>query len=236
MTASASLPTPPVLIVALDVSSLAQARGLVECLGDRAGFYKVGLQLFSSEGPRAVEWLCGEGKRVFLDLKLHDIPTTVHRAARAARTLGADLLTVHGVGGEAMLRAAVEGAGDTTGILAVTVLTSMDLDTASTALGRKLDSLQEEVARLAILARAAHCRGVVCAGAECRDVRTSHGDALRVLVPGIRLAGSARDDQTRAVTPWQAAQSGASYLVVGRTVTAAADPAEAYARVQAEIA
>ena len=144
----------PQPIVALDVQSLAEARTLVDSLGPRADFYKVGLQLFSAEGPAAVEWLRSAGKRVFLDLKLHDIPSTVRKAAASAARLDATLLTVHGLGGEAMVRAAVEGAGAGTGVLVVTVLTSMDLATASSALGRPLATLGDEVLRLAALAAA----------------------------------------------------------------------------------
>src|SRR5271170_957270 len=135
------MPAFPQPIVALDLQSLTEARSLVAALGTRADFYKVGLQLFSAEGPRVVEWLHAEGKRVFLDLKLHDIPTTVRKAAANANRMKVALLTVHGLGGEAMARAAVEGAGEHTGVLVVTVLTSMDLATASTALGRPLASL-----------------------------------------------------------------------------------------------
>ena len=218
----------PQPIIALDVPSLADALALVATLGARADFYKVGLQLFSAEGPRVVEWLHSEGKRVFLDLKLHDIPSTVRKAAASAKRLNAALLTIHGLGGEAMVRAAVEGAGGHTGVLVVTVLTSMDLTTASAALGRPLASLRDEVLRLAALAAGAGAHGVVCAGAECAAVRAAHGTRLEPLVPGIRTAATAAaiadDDQSRVVTPEAASKAGAAYVVVGRAVTAAPDP------------
>jgi orotidine-5'-phosphate decarboxylase len=218
----------PQPIVALDVASLADAQALVAMLGPRADFYKVGLQLFSAEGPRAVEWLHHEGKRVFLDLKLHDIPATVRKAAASARRMQVALLTVHGLGGEAMVRAAVEGAGDRPGVLVVTVLTSMDLAAAGAAFGRPLVSLTDEVLRLAALAARAGAHGVVCAGTECAAVRGAHGARLSPLVPGIRTAPVQGDDQSRVVTPGEAATAGAAYVVVGRAVTAAADPVAAF--------
>jgi len=225
----------PQPIIALDVPSLADARALVATLGARADFYKVGLQLFSAEGPRVVEWLHSEGKRVFLDLKLHDIPSTVRKAAASAKRLNVALLTIHGLGGEAMVRAAVEGAGEHTGVLVVTVLTSMDLTTASAALGRPLASLRDEVLRLAALAAGAGAHGVVCAGAECAAVRVAYGLQLAPLVPGIRTAGVADDDQSRVVTPEEAAKAGAAYVVIGRAVTAAPDPAGAFEGVLARL-
>lgn len=222
-------------IVALDVPTLADARALVRRLGPAVDFYKVGLELFAAEGPRAVEWLHGEGKRVFLDLKLHDIPTTVRGAAASASRMGVALLTVHGLGGEAMVRAAVEGAGGETGVLAVTVLTSMDLSGLSSVLGRAVGDVQAEVLRLCAIARAAGARGVVCGGGECAAVRAAHGGHLEPLVPGIRLGGGASDDQARVVTPGAAARAGAAYIILGRTVTSAADPPAAFSRVREEL-
>ena len=227
--------SPPQPIVALDVPSLDSARRIVSQLGSRAGFYKIGLQLFTAEGPRAVEWLHSAGKRVFLDLKLHDIPATVQRAAASARELGAALLTVHGLGGEAMVRAALDGALDETRVLVVTVLTSMDLSDVSSALGRPLAGLEAEVLRLAEMARGAGAYGVVCAGAECAAVRSQPGTPLRVLVPGIRLSGGPADDQQRITTPAEASRAGASYVVLGRAVTQAPDPGAAYERIAAEL-
>jgi orotidine-5'-phosphate decarboxylase len=211
-------------IVALDVGTLGDAQSLVRRLGADADFYKVGLQLFTAEGPRVVEWLHAEGKSVFLDLKLHDIPNTVQQAARSAAALGVRLLTVHASGGAAMVRAAVEGAGADTGILAVTVLTSMDLTMLRAATGREVPAVADEVARLASVAATAGAHGVVCSGHECAMVRAVHGETLRVLVPGIRAAGGATHDQSRVVTPAQAREAGARYVVIGRAVTAADDP------------
>jgi orotidine-5'-phosphate decarboxylase len=225
----------PQPIVALDVQSLAEARTLVQTLGTRADFYKVGLQLFSAEGPAVVEWLQAQGKRVFLDLKLHDIPSTVRKAAANAGRMRVELLTVHGLGGDAMVRAAVEGAGATTRVLVVTVLTSMDLATASRALGRPLATLGDEVLRLAALAAGAGAHGVVCAGAECAAVRAVHSARLAPLVPGLRTAAVADDDQSRVSTPEEASRAGAAYVVIGRAVTAALDPLSAFDGVLARL-
>ena len=229
------MPSSPQPIVALDVPSLADARTLVTRLGGRADFYKVGLQLFTAEGPGVVEWLHAEGKRVFLDLKLHDIPSTVQKAATSAMKMNVALLTVHGLGGDAMVRAAVEGAGEKTGVLVVTVLTSMDLSSASAALGRPLSSLRDEVLRLAVLAVGAGAHGVVCSGAECAAVRAAHGEHLSPLVPGIRTAAIGGDDQSRIVTPEEASAVGAAYVIVGRAVTSAADPAVAFGALAARV-
>ncbi len=211
------------------------ARALVEALGESADYYKVGLQLYTAEGPRVVEWLREAGKRVFLDLKLHDIPNTVRGAAQSAAALGVQLLTVHAVGGEAMLRAAVEGGGAATGILAVTVLTSMTQGDLETARGHRVPSVAEEVLRLGGAAQRAGAHGVVCAGTEVPVIRAAYADALRTLVPGIRLDGTPSHDQARVMTPREAAEAGASYVVIGRTVTAAAEPAAAMRAVLGEL-
>ncbi len=229
---AAVVPTP---IVALDVPTMTSARALVDRLEDTADFFKVGLQLYTAEGPRVVEWLRGIEKRVFLDLKLHDIPNTVRGAAQSASSLGVELLTVHAVGGEAMLRAAVEGGG-ATGILAVTVLTSMTQGDLEAARGHAVASVGDEVLRLARAADAAGAHGIVCAGSEVAEVRAALGDRLRTLVPGIRLGGTPTHDQARVMTPREAAAAGASYVVIGRTVTAADDPPGAMRRVLAELA
>jgi orotidine-5'-phosphate decarboxylase len=232
---SSAVRHPPACVVALDVPSLAAARVIVERLGDSADFYKVGLQLYTAEGIRVVEWLRGAGKRVFLDLKLHDIPTTVAGAAKSAAGLGVQLLTVHASGGAAMMRAAVDGAGDRVGILGVTVLTSMSQADLEEASGHAVPSLTEEVVRLAGVAASAGAHGIVCAGSEVTAARAAH-PALRVLVPGIRLAGMPAHDQARVMTPGEAMAAGASYLVLGRTVTAAEDPPAAMRQVLRELA
>lgn len=219
----ATLPLRAQPIIALDVPTIEAARALCDRLGPRADFVKVGLELFTSEGPRVVEWLQAEGKRVFLDLKLHDIPNTVKGAARSAATMGVSLLTVHGYGGAAMVEAAVEGAGEGTGILVVTVLTSFDPRALGIALGREVAEMGAEVTRLAAVASVARAHGVVCSGHEVAAVRSTY-PALRPLVPGLRLEGGAADDQSRVATPERAAADGAAYLVLGRAVTAAPDP------------
>jgi len=211
------------------------AHALVEQLGDAADFYKVGLQLFTAEGPRVVEWLRSAGKRVFLDLKLHDIPNTVRGAAQSAASLGVELLTVHGIGGEPMLRAAVEGGGSAVGILSVTVLTSMSQGELEAARGHAVESVRAEVLRLADSAARAGAHGIVCAGTEVTAVREAHGNALHMLVPGIRLGGTPTHDQARVMTPAEAAAAGASYVIIGRTVTAADDPVAAMATVRREL-
>jgi len=225
----------PIVIVALDVPSLADAQAMVTRVGPRAEFFKVGLQLFAAEGPRVVEWLHAQGKRVFLDLKLHDIPNTVRRAAESAQRMNVALLTVHGLGGAAMVRAAVEGAGDATGVLVVTVLTSMDSTEYGTAIGRPQVTVEAEVLRLSTVAAEAGAHGVVTSGGEVAAVRRTFGDRLHPLVPGIRMTGDAANDQTRIVTPAAAAANGAAYIIVGRAVTSAPDPAEALQKVLAEL-
>lgn len=234
MTARATgvLATQP--IIALDVPSLDEARALLARLGPRADFVKVGLELFTAAGPRVVEMLRSDGRRVFLDLKLHDIPNTVWGAARSAAEMGASLVTVHGYGGAAMVDAAVDGAGKETGVLVVTVLTSFDEASLGVALGREAPEMGAEVLRLAGLAAAAGARGVVCAGSELRRVRASY-PKLAPLVPGIRLDGGATHDQARVTTPGQAASDGAAFIVLGRAVTAAKDPAAVLDSVLAEI-
>jgi orotidine-5'-phosphate decarboxylase len=211
-------------IVALDAPTLAQAMTIVDALGDSCDFYKVGSELFTSAGPQAVAALRERNFEVFLDLKLHDIPSTVRGAVRSAALLGATLVTVHASGGAEMLWAAVEGAGDKCGVLAVTILTSLDSKGLATAWGRDAAIVGDEVLRLAELARRSGAHGIVCSANEASAVRRAHGDALQVLVPGIRLDGGSVHDQVRVATPREAVAAGANYLVLGRAVTAALDP------------
>lgn len=226
-------------IVALDVPSFDTAIALVERLGDACEFYKVGLELYSADGPRVVRWLRKHGKSVFVDLKAHDIPNTVRGAARRVADLGASLFTVHAAGGEAMVRAAVDGAGPQTesgcAVLAVTVLTSFDAASYGAATGRSPVTIADEVARLSGVAKAAGAFGVVCSGHEAAMVRDGFGGSLRILVPGVRAAGADSHDQSRVVTAAQAAAAGASYIVLGRAVTQAGDPASALRGILGEL-
>lgn len=226
----------PIPIVALDVSSAADAERLVSLLGDECRFYKVGSELFAAEGPKVVERIRDAGAEVFLDLKLHDIPNTVGRAARAAAALGVSLMTVHATGGRAMIEAAVDGAGDRCGVLAVTVLTSHTATSLAETLGREAVVVLDEVLRLAAQAHLARAHGVVCSGAEAAAIRDRLGGGLRTLVPGIRLAGGPLHDQARVVTPDAAARAGASYIVLGRAVTGEPDPRAALRRVHEALA
>jgi orotidine-5'-phosphate decarboxylase len=223
------------VIVALDVPTAAAADALLARLGDAADFVKVGSELFTAAGPSFVRRMVKGGRDVFLDLKWHDIPTTVGHAARSAARLGVRLVTVHAAGGRPMLEAAVAGAGEECGVLAVTVLTSLDAAGLGAVWGRPIPSMREEVLRLAALAHGAATHGIVCSGEEAAIVHARYGESLQLLVPGIRLAGGATHDQARVVTPRAAAEAGASYLVLGRAVTAAADPAEALASVLAAL-
>jgi orotidine-5'-phosphate decarboxylase len=225
----------PIPIVALDVPEPDRALFIVKQLGDSCEYYKIGSELFTACGPSIVSTVRYEGKRVFLDLKYHDIPNTVRSAARAAAGFGASLITVHAVGGRAMIEAAVEGAGDMCRVLAVTVLTSMDGPAISEAMGKPLGVVADEVSRLARIAADAGAHGVVCSGQEAARVRAENGAKLATLVPGVRLAGDSPNDQSRVVTPSGAARAGATYIVLGRTVTAAPDPLAAMTRVLGEL-
>jgi orotidine-5'-phosphate decarboxylase len=225
----------PIPIVALDVRDAGSALALVRRLGDSCAFYKVGGELFTACGPAVVEAIGREGKQVFLDLKFHDIPNTVRSASRSAASCGASLITVHAIGGRAMISAAVEGAGDGCGVLAVTVLTSLDQSALSEALGRTVVSVSDEVSRLARAAGEAGAHGVVCSGHEAARISVEHEGRLATLVPGVRLAGDSVNDQSRVVTPADAANAGATYVVLGRTVTAAPDPMAAMTRIMAEL-
>jgi orotidine-5'-phosphate decarboxylase len=238
---SASTPLGALPIVALDVASADEALVLVRRLGDSCRFYKVGSELFTAAGPAIVQALHDEGADVFLDLKLHDIPNTVAGAVRSAARLGVRLLTVHAVGGDAMLRAAQDAASSAAtdhscSLLAVTVLTSFDAESLGKAWGRDDVEVEREVVRLAGEAAEAGLHGVVCSGAEAAAVRGAHGDRLSLLVPGIRLAGGSSHDQRRVMTPAAAQAAGARYLILGRAVTAAADPRRAMGTVLAELA
>jgi len=222
-------------IVALDTPSSADALAIVDRLGDAADFYKVGLQLYTAEGPPVVRDLLARGKRVFLDLKLHDIPNTVGGAVRAASALGVDLLTVHTGGSTAMLDAAAAAATGGLRLVGVTVLTSLDAAALGHAWGRRVSSVGAESARLAEQARAAGLHGVVAATPDVARIRAEAGSDFLIVVPGIRLDGDEFGDQRRVGTPADAVKAGADYLVIGRAVTQAEDPAAALAIVLDEV-
>ena len=213
------------LIVALDVPTIEAARALVGKLGAAVGFYKIGLELVMSGGLDLARELTRDKKQVFLDMKLLDIENTVERATRNAASTGATFLTVHAQDAKT-LRAAVAGkAGSTLEILGVTVLTNLDAsDLQQQGIGASPADL---VAARARLARDAGCDGVVASGQEAARVRAVVGPHLAIVTPGIRLPGDAAGDQARVATPEQAIAAGADYLVVGRPVTAADDPARA---------
>lgn len=223
-------------IVALDVKSLGAALSLVERLDQAARYYKVGSELFTRAGPEIVSAIRARQCDVFLDLKFHDIPNTVASAVAAAADMGVAMTTVHASGGMAMLRAAVEAASPECRVVAVSVLTSLDATAVAASWGRssKVD-VQDEVLRLARLAVDAGVGGFVCSGHEAAAVRKELGRQLLLVVPGIRFSEGASHDQARVVTPADAVRAGADYVVVGRAVTAAADPVEAMKRLSAEL-
>ena len=225
------------LIVALDVPGATQARQIVQAIGDAATTYKIGKQLFTAEGPQVVRDLVASGRKVFLDLKYHDIPNTVAAAVRSAAELGVSMLTVHASGGSKMLKAAVEAASQSPAkpmVLAATVLTSLS-DSDLREVGIAGDVLSQ-VLRLGALARAAGCGGVVASAQEARELRRELGEGLAIVTPGVRPAGSSAGDQARVVTPKDAIAAGATYLVVGRPILDAPDPAKAAQQIADEIA
>lgn len=208
-----ALPANPI-IFPLDVPNLDEALVWVERLAQHVGVFKVGLELFSAEGPEAVRRIQRAGGRVFLDVKLHDIPATVAGAGGSLRELEPAMVTVHAQGGKAMLEAAVGAFCAETCVLAVTRLTS-------------LAASIDEVTDAARLAREAGCGGVVCSGLEARAVRDAVGPDLVIVCPGVRPRGVDEDDQVRVVTPEAAIEAGATYLVVGRPIRNAEDPVAA---------
>lgn len=218
------------LIVALDTADRERLTTLARAVAPSVGGLKVGLQAYSVLGPDAVT-LAAAHAPVFCDLKLHDIPNTVAAAAAVVGDLGVELLTVHAAGGPAMIAAAVKAAPDVA-VLAVTVLTSLD-DAALAVVGQPPSA--EQVPRLARMAVEAGASGVVCAAAELAAVRAAIGDRPLTVVPGIRPAGGAHDDQARVATPRAALDAGADRLVVGRAITAAPDPAAAARVLLAEV-
>jgi len=224
------------LIVALDVPDRAAALREVERLSGHVGLFKIGLELFAREGPRLVEEIRDRGEKIFLDLKLHDIPNTVKGAVRSVCTLGVQMLTVHASGGPKMLEAACREAQAFKTpplILAVTALTSLS-DTDVHNLG-VMGTAEQWVERLAQLACDSGIRGVVASAKELPMLRSRFQDKLQFVIPGIRPAGAALQDQSRAVTPGEAILAGANYIVVGRPILQASDPAGAADTIVREI-
>jgi orotidine-5'-phosphate decarboxylase len=237
MVASQLLTPDERLIVALDVSSAAEAQKVVGTLGESVRSYKVGMQLYTAAGPNIVRDLVGSGRQVFLDLKYHDIPNTVVAAVREAAALGVGMLTVHASGGTKMLRAAAEAARSSSKtplhILAVTVLTSMggeDLNQIGVP-----DSVADQVVRLASMALKAGCTGVVSSAQEVRTLRAKLGNRFLAVTPGVRPTGTEPGDQARVVTPTVAIASGATHIVVGRPILQAKDPRGAARQIQQEV-
>ncbi len=214
------------LIVALDVADAATARAMVDRLAGHVGMFKVGGQIFTAAGPDFVREVIARGEKIFLDLKFHDIPNTVAGAVSAAGQLGVSLVDVHALGGKEMLEAAV-GALPAMGIrlLAITILTSHDEKTLG-SIGVS-GSVADSVRRLAVLAKGAGADGVVASPQEVALVREACGKDFLVVTPGIRPAGSSRGDQARTATPAAAVAAGADYIVVGRPILEAHDPAAA---------
>ncbi len=230
------------IIVPLDVASEAAALAQVAAL-PQVQFWKVGLELFVSCGPALIAILKQQGKRVFLDLKLHDIPNTVAGAARAAAGHGVDLLTVHAAGGRAMLQAAVAGAAEGAAaagvppprLVAITLLTSLSARELAFDLKIPLE-LPEYVLTMALIAQDCGLAGAVCSPQEAKAIRRLAAAEFCLVTPGVRPAWSAPDDQRRHTTPTEALQAGADYLVIGRPITTDPEPAQAFARLCAELA
>ncbi len=224
------------ILCALDTADLGVALDLAESLAGTVGGLKIGKELFTAHGPDAVTRIRDAGHQVFLDLKFHDIPATVAGAVRAAAGLGCFVLTVHASGGPEMLRAAAEAAGAAKPpplVVGVTVLTSLD-DGDLAALG-VASGIEDQVLRLASLARDAGLDGAVCSPREVARLRTELGPDFKLVVPGVRPAGASAGDQKRTMTPAEALAAGADVLVVGRPITEAADPVEAARAIGAEL-
>ncbi len=218
------------LVVALDLPDFSSVRKTVGLLSSSVSFYKVGLRLFTREGPKVVSWLKQKGFQVFLDLKFHDIPNTVAEAVESATQLGVDLISVHALGGAEMMQAAVKSARLSSRkfrcsrpkIFAVTILTS---HSEVRSLGIPSD-LSSQVKRLAMLAKKSNVDGIICSPQEIRMIRKTVGKKLKILTPGIRPQGSELGDQKRVATPEQALSDGADYLVMGRPILQSKNPIE----------
>jgi orotidine-5'-phosphate decarboxylase len=222
------------IIVALDVAKKGKALDLVKELRDEISFFKVGLQLYTAEGPEIVRAVLATGSKVLLDLKLHDIPNTVARAVESASHLGVQMLTIHLSGGSEMIRAAIGARTNDIMILGVTVLTSATEQTLR-EIGI-IDKLDDQVLRLARLGVEAGIDGVVASSHELKKLRTEFGDKIKIVVPGVRPSWSEAGDQKRVMSPREAIEAGADYLVIGRPIIAHTHPREAVARILEDIA
>jgi len=221
------------IIVALDVASKKEALRLVEQLRENISFFKIGLQLYTAEGPEIVRAVLASSAKVFLDLKFNDIPTTVARTVESASSLGVRMLTIHLSGGSDMIRAAVAVPKNKLSILGVTVLTSANEGMLrETGISDKLDN---QVLRLARLGVATGVDGIVASPHEIKSLRAEFGDKIKIVVPGIRPSWSEPDDQKRFMTPRDALEAGADYLVIGRPITAHKNPREAVERILGEL-
>jgi orotidine-5'-phosphate decarboxylase len=230
------------ILVAIDTPDIDRARDLARRVGDAAGGIKLGLEFFNANGPEGVREVAADQDNLFLDLKYHDIPNTVAGAVRAAVRLRPAILNVHAAGGPAMMRAARQAAAEEAAdlgvkrplVIAVTVLTSLD-DADLESVGQA-GPVADQVIRLAALARECGLDGVVCSPREIVSVRAACGPGFTLVVPGIRSADAAKGDQKRVMTPAEALAAGADWLVIGRPITGAPDPAEAARAVAAELA
>lgn len=231
---SSTISTRDRLIVALDFPTKSKALALVSALSGSASNYKIGLQLYMAEGPGVVRAVAATGAKIFLDLKLHDIPSTVAKAVAAAGELGVQMLTVHLSGGRAMLEAAVEARSPNLSLLGVTVLTSATPETL-TETGVN-SGIEEQVLRLAELGKKSGIDGLITSPQEVRILRERLGDQIKLIAPGVRPSWAAANDQKRFTTPNEALKSGADYLVIGRPITADPDPRTAVERLLEEIA
>jgi orotidine-5'-phosphate decarboxylase len=243
ITALRALPAGRRIITALDVPGQEQALDLAGRLGPSGGFVKVGLELYSAAGPEVVRRLQDLQRDIFLDLKYHDIPNTVASAAKIAATLGASLCTMHAGNGRGAMTAAAEAlaaapvhpvTGRRPALLAVTVLTSLSEDEMQ-EVSPSGDQLQDRIERMATLAWESGCDGLVCSAADLPRLRQTIGPEPLIVTPGIRPAGAATDDQHRVTTPREAMDAGADFLVIGRPITKAPDPAAALAAIAAEL-
>src|SRR5437867_1157084 len=221
------------IIVALDVPTKGKALALVEQLQDEISFFKIGLQLYTAEGPEIVRAVLSAGAKVWLDVKLHDIPNTVARAVESASNLGVHMLTIHLRGGTEMIRAAIAVRTNTMTILGVTVLTSATEQTL-----REIgiaDRVEDQVLRLAKLGVDARIDGIVASPHEIKALRAEFGDKIKIVVQGIRPTWAEPGDQKRFMTPRQAAEAGADYLGIGRPITAHRNPREAVSKILSEL-